>query len=303
MRFKRLKLLSFLDIVKNMPQSMNQNIPVTQIISGRTSRRTYRQEDLPGEVLQTIRDMTGAISQGPLGTPLSFSVVSLGEPSNQKLKLGTYGFIQGARYFIAGQIYPSQTGFLDYGCELEKLILELTAMGLGTCWLGGTFDRGEFAKAIGLKENHVIPAITPVGYAAENRGFGERLIRFGAGSKNRVPPEKLFFDQSPDTPLVLPAENPLQAIFDAVRIGPSASNNQPWRIIATGSRFDFHIARKPGYAKAFSRVDMQMIDMGIAMSHFELAALENGLIPDWKILKAVPGFTGMEYVISVFLPL
>lgn len=281
---------------------MDQKPHYTQVISGRTSRRTYRQKDLPGELLQTIREMTGAISQGPLGTPLSFSVVSLSDPSNQKLKLGTYGFIQGAKYFIAGQIDPSPTGFLDYGYELEKLILDLTAMGLGTCWLGGTFDRGEFARAIGLKENHVIPAITPVGYAAETRGFGERLIRLGAGSKNRVPSEKLFFDQSPDSPLVLPAGHPLQPIFDAVRIGPSASNNQPWRIIATGSRFDFHIARKPGYAKAFSRVDMQMIDMGIAMSHFELAARESDLIPEWKILKGVPGFAGMEYVISVFLP-
>ncbi len=282
---------------------MQQSPLISEIIQSRISRRTYRPEPFTDILIEKIRHRIAEILVGPLGTSLSFTLVSREDTASQKLKLGTYGFIQGASYFIAGQIEPSLTGFIDYGYTLEELILEFTGMGIGTCWLGGTFDRGEFSKAIGRKEGFIIPAITPVGYASETRGMGERLIRLGAGSERRLPHEKLFFDGNLSTPMLPPHGHPLKSILEAVRMGPSASNNQPWRIIADGNLFRFYISRKPGYQKAFSQVDMQMLDMGIAMSHFDLVAREKGIIPEWKISKEAPGFESLEYVISVFLPL
>ncbi len=284
-----------------MKQTLNINTPASALIRIRTSRRTYRPEPLSEEILETIRQQLVEIQEGPLGSKMEFSLISLHDISTQKLKLGTYGFIQGARYFIAGQIIPSKEAFLDYGFSLEKLILSLTRMGLGTCWLGGTFDRSEFAKAIHLKEGQVIPAITPVGYATASRGLGDRLIRLGAGSKNRLPWEKVFFDQKSGAPLESGGNDPWHSILESVRIGPSASNNQPWRIVADGNLFRFYISRKPGYQKAFSMVDMQMLDMGIAMAHFDLTAREKGIIPEWKIAEVTEGFEGGEYVISVLL--
>jgi hypothetical protein len=85
-------------------------------------------------------------------------------------------------------------------------------------------------------------------------------------------------------------------------MAPSASNNQPWRIAADGNLFRFHISRKAGYQKAFSGIDLQMIDIGIAMAHFDLVAREYGRIPEWKISVGTAPFNGWEYVISVLLP-
>ena len=217
------------------------------------------------------------------------------------MKLGTYGFIRGARHFIAGQIIPSKNAFLDYGFNTEKLILELTRLGLGTCWLGGTFDRSEFAKAISLKDGYVIPAITPVGYGTASRGLGERIIRLVASSKNRLPKELLFWDNESSAPLVLPGDHPYTCILNSVRMAPSSSNNQPWRIVVDGNQFRFHISRKPGYLIALKEIDMQMVDMGIAMAHFDQVAHEYNLIPEWKILQGTKPFDGWEYVISVLL--
>jgi len=280
---------------------MKSPTPVSELILQRTSRRTYRPEPLSEADSETITRNINELRTGPLGTPMKFSLISMQEASTQKLRLGTYGFIQGAQHFIAGQIQPSGIGFLDYGFIMEKLILELTRAGLGTCWLGGTFDRGEFARAIGLKEGNVIPAITPVGYATEVRGFGDRLIRFGAGSKKRLPSEQLFHDLQPGAPLNPEKGDPLHTILESVRFAPSASNNQPWRIVRNGDLYHFHISRKPGYRKAFSKVDMQMIDMGIAMQHFDAVARETGCRPGWKISEGEPSFEGWEYVISVLL--
>ncbi len=38
-----------------------------------------------------------------------------------------------SRDFIVGQALPGKQAFLDYGYLLEKIILELTSMKLGTC--------------------------------------------------------------------------------------------------------------------------------------------------------------------------
>jgi hypothetical protein len=249
-----------------------------------------------------IERQIGAIHKGFLGGSLNFSLISLEDPIIERMKLGTYGFIKGARYFIAGQIRPLRDSFLEYGFALEKLILDLTRMGIGTCWLGGTFNRAEFARAIGLREGHIIPAITPLGYATSTRRLGDRIIRLGAGSAKRLPAEQLFFDRNPANPVLMDPLLPQTEILEAVRMAPSASNNQPWRIVADGHRFRFYICRKPGYQKAFSQVDMQMIDMGIAMAHFDLVAREKGKIPEWNHSGASPAMDPWEYVISVFLP-
>ena len=281
---------------------MKSETPLSDIIHIRTSRRTYNPETIADEVLTSIEQLIRNTPAGPLGTKIEFSLISLSDVSNQRLKLGTYGFIQGARYFIAGGIIPSKEGFLDYGYNLERLILEFTRMGLGTCWLGGTFDRSEFSRAISLKNGQEIPAVSPIGYPAAKRRLGERIIRLGAGSENRLPRERMFFDKDSRNPLILPDGHLHKTILDSIRMAPSASNNQPWRIVADGNVFRFYLSRKPGYQKAFSRIDMQMLDMGIAMAHFDLVARENNIIPEWNISETAPLFEGWEPVISVILP-
>ncbi len=243
------------------------------------------------ELLCLLRQLITAEATGPLGTRVEFSLIDRQDTMNQKLRLGTYGFIQGARYFVAGQVEPTREAMLDYGYLLERLILEFTRFGLGTCWLGGTFERGGFAKAIGLREGLVIPAITPVGFPTAMRGLGDRIIRLSAGSRNRLPAEQLFFDGEFSHSLDLLSVGPLKAAFEAVRLAPSASNKQPWRIIYAKERADFYLVRTPGYLNKYTSVDLQMVDIGIALSHWYLACQDLGI--KCAFVKPESGTQGM----------
>jgi len=49
---------------------------------------------------------------------------------------------------------------------IEHLVLMATALGLGTCWVGGFDDASEFNRLFGLADNLVPVAILPVGYPA-----------------------------------------------------------------------------------------------------------------------------------------
>ena len=71
-----------------------------------------------------------------------------------------------------------------------------------------------------------------------------------------------------------------------VRLGPSASNKQPWRVIQEDHAFHFYVQRTPGYRDSLLQrmlrvEDLQRVDLGIAMCHFELTARELGLRGRW----------------------
>ncbi len=60
--------------------------------------------------------------------------------------------------------------------------------------------------------------------------------------------------------------------LEYVRMAPSASNKQPWRIVMdVNGEAHFFIERTPKYGHALG-YDIQMIDMGIALSHYVLAS-------------------------------
>jgi hypothetical protein len=87
--------------------------------------------------------------------------------------------------------------------------------------------------------------------------------------------------------------------LEAVRLAPSASNHQPWRIIKENDASIFHFYRKdtPGYTVA-GDIHIQYNDMGIAMCHFELTAHETGLSGGWRVNDPRIDVGDWVYVVS-----
>ncbi len=272
--------------------------PVTDLIKKRTSVRTYRTDDLPDNILEQIQSVLNHTTQGIFGNTASFNIVSNNSNFQEmKAKIGTYGFISGAKYYIAGTIEPKEYAFEDYGYLFEKIILHLTDMGLGTCWLGGTFKQSDFAKHIHIAENHIIPAVSPFGYAA-TQNLKEKLIRKAAKANKRKSWRELFFDKDINIPLTEAAADHYAIPLEMLRKAPSASNKQPWLIIKTHNQFDFYLNRTPGYKLLFSQNDLQRIDMGIALAHFELSCKEKNLDGYWKRETPTKLQGGLKYICS-----
>lgn len=209
-------------------------------------------------------------------------------------RLGTYGVISGARNFLVGTVDAQTKDEAEFGYLFEHLILAATALGLGTCWLGGTFKRADFAKNVALGDNEVIPIVSPVGNKKKHRTLVDRMMRAGAGSDKRKPRSELFFDMTPATPLEAGFSGAYDNALELVRIGPSASNKQPWRIVRRRDGFAFYLCRTKGYG--FTSFDMQKNDVGIAMCHFELAVKECGLAGRWEKTPPEELAEGWEFV-------
>ncbi len=273
---------------------------ITEIIQKRYSCRSYSGDPIEASVLQSFREIVSAPQKGPFGNSPRFVLISMDTVSRDDWKkLGTYGVIKNAHWYLAGMISPAPMATQDYGYCKEKLILKAAGMGLNTCWLGGTFAISAFGRAAGMHRNELLPTISPVGYAARRRSLTERVMRGIAGSDHRRPWSALFFNGSIPTPLTPEEAGAYREALENVRLAPSASNKQPWRIVYEPGRntFLFYLSRAFGYRHTRD-VSLQEIDIGIAMCHFELTVKESGLAGNWRQEDSAPPIKSWEYMAS-----
>jgi hypothetical protein len=226
---------------------------------------------------------------GPFDSQLRFDLIAATPNDHKSLRgLGTYGFIKNPQAFIIGASQPSEYHLEDYGYQLERIILYATTLGLGTCWLGGTFTKSRFAKKIRLRKDEQIPAVVSVGEIANPKKNRQGLVSMTAGAHQRLPWEKLFFNFTVGVPLLPNEAGEYATPLEMVRLAPSASNKQPWRVISSNEVWRFYLQRTPGYRndpiKRILRLcDLQRIDMGIGMCHFELTAQSLKLDGKWQV--------------------
>ena len=261
--------------------------PVTDIIRARYSCRKYLEQPIKEQDRQALEHFMAAPQIGPFGTQSRFALVAATEQDRQALKgLATYGIIKGAPGFIIGAQKEQGKSLEDFGYLMERIILYATDIGLGTCWMGGTFNKSRFARKAEVGKDESVPAAVAVGYIGGDPQNDP--IRRRARGERRLAWEKLFFDREFGAPLTREAAGPYLTPLEMVQRGPSASNNQPWRIVKDGNVYHLYIQRTAGYthspvARLIKLADMQRIDAGIAMSHFELVAGEAGLEGKWEV--------------------
>ncbi|MCP4131946.1 MAG: nitroreductase [bacterium] len=269
---------------------MKYSKPIKEIMDERYSCRSYSNNLIENNKAEELNEFFSANSKGPFNGESRFELVAAsGEDSNTLKKLGTYGTIKGATGFIIGAMKSSEKDLEDFGYLMERNILMATDKGLGTCWLGGSFSKSGFSNKIGVGEDELVPAVASTGYIAKKVAVFDSITRWGAGSKKRKFPEELFYLDNFNTPLGEADAGKYALPLEMVRLAPSASNKQPWRIIKEKNKNVFHLylQRTGKYYERnkllFKLADMQRIDMGIAMCHFELTALEAGLKGSWKV--------------------
>ena len=262
--------------------------PVTDIIRQRFSCRTYLDQPIAEEQRRRLAEFISSPRPGPWGASARFRLVAATEQGPNPLKgLGTYGFIKGAKGFIVGAVGHSNKNLEDYGYLMERAILFATDMGLGTCWLGGTFTKTSFSARISATDRELVPAVTSIGYIAD-QSRSRDSIRRRVGADNRLPWEHLFFQKRFKAPLSPEQAGAYAAPLEMVRLGPSASNKQPWRIVKDGNAWHLYLQRTRGYGDArtfglLGLADLQRVDMGIAMCHLEMTARELGLKGQWVV--------------------
>lgn len=200
---------------------------------------------------------------------------------------GTYGFIKGADTFFLLAMEPDDASALSAGYGFEQVVLKAWQLGLGTCWIAGTFKGSDFNDGqtwpAGLKLKVVCPVGTPA-----TPSLTEKIARFAVGSKNRKPFDDLFFCGDFSTPV--PTSNPFRDALEMLRLAPSSTNSQPWRALVAGSTM-VHFYYKPKSA-------LSVLDTGIGICHFHETEKFHGHEGSFSVLEAPVPPHGWKYLVS-----
>ena len=263
---------------------------IDALVRGRRSVRTFEDHPIRQQDLEQLLAVLPECSN-PYGLPVEFKLL---DAADQKLKCPV---VVGANLYVGAKI--KQTPFLNeaFGYSFELLVLHAQSLGLGTVWVGGTMDRAAFETAMDLAEDEVMPCMTPLGYPAQRMSLRESMMRKGVKADERMEFETVFFDGSFAVPLSKEKAGRLFHPLEMVRLAPSAVNKQPWRTVIEENAAHFYLKRSKGFSHGI--IDMQKIDLGIALCHFDLAAKESGLTP--RFVQSAPAIStddSLEYIAS-----
>lgn len=210
--------------------------------------------------------------------------------------VGSYGRVMGASSALVMVGTESEPAIQEcVGYLGEAAILEATSLGLGTCWVGGYFNRALANALVPLSPRERVLAVSPVGEALSRPRAGERVLKRFVGAHKRRPIEEIAPGFDPERWPAWAAEGVRLA-----RAAPSAANRQPWRFTldqapatratATATappepRLDGSVTITAVTRGPEGRV-ARRLDCGIAMLHFEVGARLMGTLGSWEILQA-----------------
>lgn len=252
---------------------MELNFSVKDAVTKRYSVRTFENKEVEKEVIDKILAYAETLNN-PLGPKMKVQLIEKEVAPNGE-KLGTYGVIKGAKLYLGVTVPEEEYVAEALGYDFEQLVLYIASLGLGTCWLGGTFNRSAFTSAMEIKEGELFPILSPLGYPAQKRSFTEKIMRKSIKADGRLPWNELFFKNSFAETLSEEDAGEYGFPLEMVRLAPSAVNKQPWQIVV--SKDAIHFFEKHSMPAEAGSVDMHRIDVGIAICHFHLAALERNM--------------------------
>lgn len=234
---------------------------IIETIKKRRSVRTYSPAPLSEQQIEELRKIIKS-SSSPFGGNVTIDLDTFDEIG--PVKMGTYGFVSGARNYLVAAAGGDDDSLLSLGYRFEQVVLGATEMGLGTCWLGATYRSSVFEHRHKWSAGESLRIVSPVGIPAP-KTLKERFIRFSAGSDKRKPFGSLFFSDDFSSPLEETDKFGLS--LEMLRLAPSSTNSQPWRTVVRGDKVHFYYVPRTKFA---------LIDMGIGLCHLALAEKEQG---------------------------
>lgn len=228
---------------------MKQKPDYLAAIEARISRRSYLNEPIAtGKVAYLKEKMLAYNSESGL------SIAWVEDGSEAFTAMKSYGMFKNVRSVMVMK-GPEKTAdlFERIGYYGELLVLEATALGLGTCWVAGTFDKQ--SDLFSQDADDKLVAVIAVGNVESKQTLKEKLIHRTVRRKTQA--LDAFYTAEGKIPQWFIAG------MLAVQKAPSAVNSQ---------RVKFHYTKEGILSSVPGSWASDPIDMGIAKLHFSLGA-------------------------------
>lgn len=235
---------------------------IYEAMSRRRSIRNYSGDTLSKEKLDKVKEFVGKSGKYHDRVSVDAKLVEAGRRFQKDISgvIADYGKVKAPHYLVLTS-NGGDRGLVELGYRYEFVVLALTSMRVGTCWIGKGFNDAELEGYIDIPTDQSPKA----------------LIAFGP-----VPDQKLEEIEEPkrkdlDAFLIEKGEDDIDRktteVIDALRRAPSSINSQPWRVLVEEKRLHLYIKPRTILTRKLmeSLSDMNRIDAGIGLRHMQVA--------------------------------
>jgi hypothetical protein len=220
-------------------------------IDTRRSVRSYINKEIEQETQDKLNSLIAEVNGD---NSFRFELVVNSSSAFADMKK-TYGVFNGVKNYISIIVKDGNKEALEkVGYYGEKLVLEATALGLGSCWVYLSFDKENVGSKI-AEDEKLIGVIT-LGYNLEEFSEGEKKVYDTIGSRNKKPVE-YFYKSNEEVPDWF-----IKGVT-AVSKAPTGANAQPVVFHYDNGKVTASIEREAHTAEA---------DLGITKFHFTVGA-------------------------------
>lgn len=219
-------------------------------IEKRCSRRNYLPSPIAKEKVEQIEAKIKELNKI---SGLSIKFIKDAEDAFNSFKK-SYGLLKGVKSVILLKGDKCDSNLKEKaGYYGEMLVLEATLLDLGTCWVGGSYDKK--SKLFSVLPDEEMACVITIGNVNQEKNFREKLI-YSLTHRKRIKIEDLY---SADK---MPPKWFIEGI-ESVQKAPTAVNSMKFRFHYFYDSVSINIPCNSNY---------DMVDLGIGKLHFELAA-------------------------------
>jgi nitroreductase len=179
-----------------------------ETILSRCSIRDFLPDPVPAEILTDMLEAARLAPSTQNRQPWRFIVLQNPEKiKSMALNCGLIGlsnfFIRKAPCVIIAcadmdsnlRINGQDYYLVDTAIAFQQMMLMAWSHGIGSCWLGALSEK-KLKPWLGIPKNWRIVALSPFGYPAEKQGLYSKMVKSFAGSKDRLPLDRIvrYFD-------------------------------------------------------------------------------------------------------------
>lgn len=226
----------------------------------RKSTRKYSQESMTDEQLQAVRGIIDTAERLYNNIDMRVHLIEHGQGIHELLPgiIGGYGKVRAPYYLIVTS--EEKEGYLqNIGYTLQGVVLGLTALGLATCWLGGSIKDSPLKSIIDIPEGQVPLLMIAFGYPEK----GKSPIRRSSSEAKRKDVSEITSGTMDIT---------WSRIISAIRLAPSSVNTQPWRFVFKDGKVHVYSAKSGNFITRHFLDPLKLVNVGIALCHAMVAA-------------------------------
>lgn len=274
---------------------MTENIDHTPLayrtLLSRRSCRRFDSAPLSSALLQQIEESLHTIQPLQPGQAIQFSLLQELEKTRLAVAQGAYGrFIVSPHLMIPYTLHNTDP-LVELGFQSQQAVFHLETLGLGSCYIGAHGRVLKLQKEFDLPEEAQLAAVLVFGTPSPstlNHNLNQSL-RSLFGSRKRKPLQELLLPSPQSETAAQPRE--WEAILQAGRWAPSATNAQPWRLLRLEDntlQLFTNPAVYPFVLSSEGKLMYALFDAGIFMANILLAAQAFGVHAAWQLHRQAP---------------